>query len=164
VDSAGLASPCRLVDEASPGTANSVLPFSPLEDARRLLCGIAERGRNAHGGERTERTSDAPVRLAAAREPVIVRSRGRCESPKSQAPSMTKRHPVNRSLDIDHVHDLGDGGADVPARQRQEDMLGVQANALDDLAAYPGKDRPVKAKSPGTLEGDRSPSRHCASG
>jgi 5-methylcytosine-specific restriction enzyme A len=92
-----------------------VLPFSPLEDAYRLLCGIAERGRNAHGGERTERTSDVPVRLAAAREPVIVRSRGRCESPKSQATSMTKRHPVNRSLDIDHVHDLGNGGVDLPA-------------------------------------------------
>ena len=104
-----------LLDEASPGTANSVLPFSPLEDACRLLCGIAERGRNAHGGERTERTSDVPVRSAAARQAVIIRSRGRCESPKCTGDIHDKTTSGKPILDVDHVHDLGNGGPDLPA-------------------------------------------------
>jgi len=46
---------------------------------------------------------------------VIVRSRGRCESPRCTGDIHDKTTSGQPILDIDHVHDLGDGGPDVPA-------------------------------------------------
>jgi 5-methylcytosine-specific restriction protein A len=155
----GLLEEVGLLDKAASAQGDSVLPFSPLEEAYRLLCGIADRGRNARGGERAERTADVPVRSAAAREAVIVRSLGRCENPRCTGDIRDKTTSGKPILEVDHVHELGDDGADVPAnmialcpnchatktrgssretlipelvevaRRRHEEMLGTQARS-----------------------------------
>ena len=54
---------------------------SPLEEAYQRLCGLADRGRAKNDGRRVTMTTDKPVRSAAARRAVLLRSHGKCENP-----------------------------------------------------------------------------------
>jgi 5-methylcytosine-specific restriction protein A len=113
-DFIGLLAEVGLTDPVLPAHATSVLPDSPAEARYRLLYGIASQGRNAQGGERTERTVSAPVRSAVARDAVIARSRGRCENPRCTGDIQDKTPKGAPILQVDHIHDLAKGGPDDP--------------------------------------------------
>ena len=65
---------------------------------------------------RADRTSADPIRSAAARQAVLLRSEGRCENPDCTGDI----HDVTDSgapiLEIDHIHDLALGGPDDPVQ------------------------------------------------
>jgi 5-methylcytosine-specific restriction enzyme A len=100
---------------AGPGT-ESVLPESPLERAYRELYAIASRGADERAGTRVDRTASMPVRSAAARRAVLVRSGGRCENPRCTGDIQDRTTAGDPILEIDHVHDLALGGPDDPAQ------------------------------------------------
>lgn len=67
-------------------------------------------------GKRRATTSHDPVRLAAARRAVILRSEGSCENPNcgNPAPDLTDSGlPV---LEVDHIADIATGGRDHPVQ------------------------------------------------
>ncbi|MGW5380698.1 HNH endonuclease [Nocardia sp. NPDC003999] len=67
-------------------------------------------------GKRRPVIAHDPIRLAAARRAVILRSGGLCENPAcgKPAPDHTDRgHPV---LEVDHVSDIATGGRDHPVQ------------------------------------------------
>ncbi|MGW5142904.1 HNH endonuclease [Nocardia beijingensis] len=67
-------------------------------------------------GKRRPVVGNDPIRLAAARRAVILRSGGLCENPAcgKPAPDHTDRgHPV---LEVDHVSDIASGGRDHPVQ------------------------------------------------
>jgi len=77
------------------------------------LCALVAR-RGAPG--RRSRRSEEPIRLAAARGALLLRSEGRCENPGCGrlAPDVTDRgDPV---LQVDHVRPLAEGGRDDSAQ------------------------------------------------
>jgi 5-methylcytosine-specific restriction protein A len=95
---------------------DDVYSQSPLEEAYRRLCGVADLHRARRGGRRVARTSESPVRSAAARRAVLMRSGGQCENPRCAqlAPDLTDSgDPI---LEIDHIHELALGGPDDPAQ------------------------------------------------
>jgi len=97
-------------------TGEDLAPESPLEEAYRRLCGLADRYRERGAGRRSARTVNVLLRSAAARRAVLARSRGRCENPgcTGQAGDLTDSGaPI---LEIDHIHELAQGGADDPAQ------------------------------------------------
>jgi 5-methylcytosine-specific restriction protein A len=93
-----------------------VLPESPLERAYRELYAIASRGADERAGARAERTASMPVRSAAARRAVLVRSGGRCENPRCAGDIQDRTRTGDPILEIDHVRDLALGGPDDPAQ------------------------------------------------
>jgi len=95
---------------------DSSLARSPLEEAYRRLCDITDRNRARNDARWVTRTVGIPVRSAAARRAVVLRSGGACENPgcTGQAQDLTDSgEPI---LEIDHVHDLALGGPDDPAQ------------------------------------------------
>ena len=97
-------------------TGEDLAPESPLEEAYRRLCGLADRYRERGAGRRSTRNVNVLLRSAAARRAVLARSRGRCENPgcTGQAGDLTDSGaPI---LEIDHIHELAQGGADDPAQ------------------------------------------------
>ena len=89
---------------------------SPLEEAYRRLCGLADRGRAKNDGRRVTVTTDKPVRSAAARRAVLLRSQGRCENPSCTGEARDLTDTGDPLLEIDHIHDLARGGPDNPAQ------------------------------------------------
>ena len=116
-------SPVELLDEVGllsatfpvPTGTGSVLPGpSPMERAYRELCSIAVQGVAERIGARSERVVSGPVRSAAARRAVLVRSGGCCEHCGLRVPDVTDAgDPI---LEIDHIWDLAQGGPDDPAQ------------------------------------------------
>jgi hypothetical protein len=49
---------------------------SPLEDAYRRLCGVAERSSKRNAGKHVSRTSKEQIRSAVARRAALLRSKG----------------------------------------------------------------------------------------
>lgn len=109
LEDVGLADPA-----IAENTADDVLPHSPLEAEYERLCRIVERHHEQRSGARALRIASDPVRSAAARHAVLIRSKGRCENPHcpGQPSDLTdKGDPI---LEVDHVHELADGGPDDP--------------------------------------------------
>ena len=67
---------------------DSPLLDSPLEEAYRRLCCLAERGRMRNDGRRVTVVTDKPIRSAAARRAVLLRSQGKCENPSCTGEKM----------------------------------------------------------------------------
>ncbi len=97
-------------------TDDSLIPRSPLEDAYRRLCSLAERSRLRNDGTRVPVTSDKLVRSAAARRAVLFRSEGHCENPYCTGQVTDRTDTGDPILEIDHIHDLAKGGPDDPAQ------------------------------------------------
>jgi len=89
---------------------------SPLEEAYRRLCGLAERGRVKNDGRRVTTTTDKPVRSAAARRAVLLRCNGECENPSCTGAPDDVTVAGAPILEIDHIQDLAKGGPDDPAQ------------------------------------------------
>jgi 5-methylcytosine-specific restriction protein A len=102
---------------AEAGDSDDALALSsPLEDAYRRLCGLAERGQAHNDGRRVTVTADKPVRSAAARRAVLLRSQGKCENPSCTGEANDLTDTGDPILEIDHIHDLADGGPNAPAQ------------------------------------------------
>ncbi|MEV0402978.1 HNH endonuclease signature motif containing protein [Actinoallomurus sp. NPDC050550] len=106
-------------DEPSPRaasdrkTAPRHVTTDPKGDYARLCESVARSEARTRGRRHSSNTED-PIRLAAARCAVLIRSEGRCESPEcgSPAPDVNDRgEPV---LEVDHVDQISDGGRDHP--------------------------------------------------
>jgi 5-methylcytosine-specific restriction enzyme A len=65
---------------------------------------------------RVDRTSADPIRSAAARQAVLLRSEGRCENPGCTSDIQDLTDSGDPILEIDHIHDLALGGPDDPAQ------------------------------------------------
>jgi 5-methylcytosine-specific restriction protein A len=119
-DHVGLLTEVGLLSAAFPVTAGpgaeSVLPGSPLEQAYRELYAIASAGAGERASARADRTASLPVRSAAARRAVLVRSGGRCENPRCAGDIQDRTRAGDPILEIDHVWDLALGGPDDPAQ------------------------------------------------
>lgn len=83
-------------------------------DAYKRLTQAAEDNAKRRGQSRKPSLADRFIRDPSARAAVIRRSGGNCESPQCAG------HPKERTtagepiLQVDHVHDLGKGGTDLP--------------------------------------------------
>jgi 5-methylcytosine-specific restriction protein A len=87
----------------------------PKRDYQDLVAVVTNREPSTRGKRRPVVGND-PIRLAAARRAVILRSGGLCENPAcgKSAPDYTDRgHPV---LEVDHVSDIATGGRDHPVQ------------------------------------------------
>lgn len=93
-----------------------LLSRSPLEEAYRRLCGIADLSGARNGGRRITRTAPMPVRSAAARRAVLLRSGGACENPGCTGQARDSTDSGDPILEIDHIHDLALGGPDDPVQ------------------------------------------------
>jgi 5-methylcytosine-specific restriction protein A len=89
---------------------------SPLEEAYRRLCGIAERHMQRGSSRRVARTSDRLMRSAAARRAVLMRSTGKCENPLCTGQAQDLTDSGDPILEIDHIHDLALGGPNDPGQ------------------------------------------------
>lgn len=90
-------------------------PFLTPERARYLSLVIrAEEREGSTADRRRSRTVEGPVRLAAAREAVLVRSRGRCENPGCTGQPQDVTVHGEPILEVDHVEPMADGGRDHP--------------------------------------------------
>ncbi|MFJ9818743.1 HNH endonuclease [Streptomyces sp. NPDC101151] len=87
--------------------------LSDLDRYRQLA---AAAGRTAsRRTQRSRRTEvDRYFRSPAAREAVIIRSGGTCENPTCLGHSTERTDAGAPILEVDHVNDLGRGGADIP--------------------------------------------------
>ncbi|MFF3863397.1 HNH endonuclease signature motif containing protein [Streptomyces sp. NPDC002209] len=82
----------------------------------RTLVRQAEQREDSTRGKRGPTAGGRPVRIAAARGAVLLRSGGRCENPDcaGQPEELTDAgHPI---LEVDHVEELASGGRDHPSR------------------------------------------------
>jgi 5-methylcytosine-specific restriction protein A len=103
-----------LIADVPAYTGNIRSRDSTLHGDYQQLCGIAERGEADRTGKRASRMTRSPLRSAAARRAVLLRSEGRCENPgcAGQPHDLTDRgDPI---LEVDHVDDLAGGGHDHP--------------------------------------------------
>lgn len=99
------------------------LSDSPAEKSFRLLAAEYRR-LSARAGifwsdreyTRAARTSNDPVRSRAARQAVILRSRGRCENSGCTGDIQDVTDREEPLLEVDHVQDLALGGEDSPAQ------------------------------------------------
>jgi 5-methylcytosine-specific restriction enzyme A len=116
-DFAPLLEDVGLSDAGISALAGDDLPSdSPLEEAYRKLCGIADRHRERGTDRRAARTVDVLMRSAAARRAVLIRSAGTCENPRCTGQAQDLTDSGDPILEIDHVHDLAQGGPDDPAQ------------------------------------------------
>jgi len=115
--------------EADPGPLLSRLGLSeptvmsPLEMSLQnraaeyqRLCVRADVFWRGRDDRRAARTSAVPVRSDDARLAVLVRSGGRCENPRCAGDIRDVTDAGAPILEVDHIHDLGVGGADDPAQ------------------------------------------------
>jgi 5-methylcytosine-specific restriction protein A len=65
---------------------------------------------------RTDRSSTVPVRSQDARAAVLLRSEGHCENPRCTGDIQDHTDKGAPILEIDHIHDLAQGGPDDPAQ------------------------------------------------
>ncbi|MEC3920307.1 HNH endonuclease signature motif containing protein [Nocardia sp. CDC160] len=101
--------------DAPPGAEASVASASsdPHRVYQDLVDAVSAMESTTHGKRRAT-TSHDPIRLAAARRAVILRSEGECENPScgNRAPDVTDCGlPV---LEVDHIADIATGGRDHP--------------------------------------------------
>jgi 5-methylcytosine-specific restriction protein A len=95
-------------------TDDKAIGQSPLEDAYRRLCGLAEQSSQRNEGKRVSRTSMEPIRSAAARRAILLRSNGNCENPACIGHPDVLTDAGDPILEIDHIHDLAKNGPDNP--------------------------------------------------
>lgn len=97
-------------------TDDTAMLRSPLEEAYRRLCGIADSKRMMNEGRRVTQILARPVRSASARRAVLLRSGGCCENPGCTGQANDCTDTGDPILEIDHIHDLALGGSDDPTQ------------------------------------------------
>jgi 5-methylcytosine-specific restriction enzyme A len=92
------------------------MAFSDRAAEYRRLCERADVFWTGREDARAPRTSADPIRSRAARQAVILRSKGRCENPDCSGDIRDVTDNGDAILEIDHVHDLAQGGPDNPSQ------------------------------------------------
>jgi 5-methylcytosine-specific restriction protein A len=82
----------------------------------RRLCVRADVFWTGRDSTRVDRTSADPIRSAAAKQAVLLRSEGRCENPSCTGDIRDLTDRGDPILDVDHIHDLASGGPDSPVQ------------------------------------------------
>ena len=82
----------------------------------RQLCDRADVFWIGKDSTRASRTSADPIRSAAARRAVLLRSEGSCENPGCAGDIQDLTDGGDPILEIDHIHDLALGGPDNPVQ------------------------------------------------
>jgi 5-methylcytosine-specific restriction protein A len=113
-DSAALLGELGLSGQQTGSPAEAALRVRAAE--YRRLCDRADVFWAGRDGARANRTSADPVRSAAARQAVLLRSEGRCENPSCTGDIDDLTDSGDPILEIDHVHDLAQGGPDNPVQ------------------------------------------------
>jgi 5-methylcytosine-specific restriction protein A len=90
-------------------------PVNPKDAYARWCAMVVGREDETYSKRRTSTTHD-PIRIAAARRAVILRSEGRCENPACGLPSPDLTDRGEPILEVDHVNDLAGGGRDHPVQ------------------------------------------------
>jgi 5-methylcytosine-specific restriction enzyme A len=111
-DATGLLAELGLFDPAAVSPAEA--SFGSLVTAYQRLCAQADIFWRGRDGTRVERTAASPVRSTAARRAVLLRSGGRCENPGCTGDIRDCNDRGVPLLDVDHIHDLAQGGPDDP--------------------------------------------------
>ena len=114
------ADPAALLDELGLSGPETGSPAEAALSARaaeyRRLCDRADVFWTGRDSTRVDRTSADPIRSAAARQAVLLRSEGRCENPSCTGDINDLTDSGAPILEIDHIHDLALGGPDDPAQ------------------------------------------------
>lgn len=114
------ADPVALLDELglSDSPTNSVAEMTLSDRAAeyRRLCDRVDVFWSGRDSARAPRTSSDPVRSRDARRAVLLRSGGRCESPDCAGDIKDVTDNGDPILEIDHIQDLAQGGADDPVQ------------------------------------------------
>lgn len=92
------------------------IAFSDPAAEYRRLCNRADFFWSGREDMRAPRTSNDPIRSYAARQAVILRSRGRCENPDCSGDILDVTARGEPLLEVDHIQDLALGGEDNPAQ------------------------------------------------
>ncbi len=100
----------------SPSGSPAEAAFSALAAEYRGLCAGADVFWTGRENTRTDRTSANPIRSAAARRAVLLRSEGRCENPRCTGDIEDLTDRGDPILEVDHIHDLASGGPDNPVQ------------------------------------------------
>jgi 5-methylcytosine-specific restriction enzyme A len=114
--------------------------FSARTAEYRRLCERADVFWTGRDSTRVDRASANPVRSAAARQAVLLRSEGRCENPGCTGDIRDLTDSGDPILEIDHIHDLALGGPDDPA---QMIALCPNCHAIKSRGQTRGKLRPI---------------------
>jgi 5-methylcytosine-specific restriction protein A len=112
------ADPVMLLSElglSDPEVASPLeLSFAARASEYQRLCARADVFWRDRDARRADRTSSVPVRSADARDAILLRSEGRCESPRCTGDVDDRTDTGAPILEIDHIHDLALGGDDDP--------------------------------------------------
>lgn len=92
----------------------AITPGVRREEYRRLVATVEQREESTRG--RRDAGSTRPVRIAAAREAVVLRCAGRCENPSCPGQPDDVTDAGAAILQVDHVNDLAMGGRDHPSQ------------------------------------------------
>ena len=88
----------------------------PRATEYRRLCARADVFWTGRENMRVDRTSADPIRSAAAKQAVLLRSEGRCENPNCTGDIRDLTDSGAPILEVDHIHDLAFGGPDSPVQ------------------------------------------------
>jgi 5-methylcytosine-specific restriction enzyme A len=103
-----------LLGELGPSASPAEMAFSDRAAGYRRLCERADVFWTGREDTRTPRTSADPVRSRAARQAVILRSKGRCENPGCTGDIKDVTDRGEPLLEVDHIQDIAKGGPDDP--------------------------------------------------
>jgi hypothetical protein len=92
----------------------AITPGVRREEYRRLVATVEQREESTRG--RRDAGSTRPVRIAAAREAVVLRCAGRCENPSCPGQPADVTDAGAAILQVNHVNDLAMGGRDHPSQ------------------------------------------------
>jgi 5-methylcytosine-specific restriction enzyme A len=114
------ADPTALLDELGlagpqPGSAAENALSARAAEYRRL-CDRVDVFWTGRDSTRANRMSIDPIRSADARQAVLLRSEGRCENPRCTGDIRDLTDYGDAILEIDHIHDLAQGGPDDPVQ------------------------------------------------
>ncbi|WP_412074925.1 HNH endonuclease [Streptomyces xanthophaeus] len=107
------ASAAQMTPRERPTRGGSIGSSDARARYRQLVQAVEEREQHTRG-RRREQTLSRPVRLAAAREAVLVRSEGRCENPGCGGQPADLTDDGRPLLEVDHVVEIATGGRDAP--------------------------------------------------
>jgi 5-methylcytosine-specific restriction enzyme A len=103
-----------LLSELGLSASPAEMAFSDRAAEYRRLCERADVFWTGREDARASRTSADPIRSRAARQAVILRSRGRCENPGCTGDIQDVTDRGEPLLEVDHIQDIAKGGPDNP--------------------------------------------------
>jgi 5-methylcytosine-specific restriction protein A len=114
------ADPTSLLNRLGLAEPTGVSPLEMTFEARAAeyqhLCAGADVFWQNRDSRRAARTSSVPIRSDDARRAVLLRSEGRCENPGCAGDIHDVTDTGTPILEVDHIHDLAQGGDDNPAQ------------------------------------------------